>query len=143
MVSTKSGERMDLLNPEYTEADRELLESMRSRLNVAHEIFDARVALGLTQAELGKEAGTKQSRVSELEAMKGNVRFDTLDRIARVLGLMVTLTAREAPAKVESNYELAGYPDLWASVAQRATGTGSPEGQSRISGVMVMGTRNG
>jgi transcriptional regulator with XRE-family HTH domain len=83
-----------LLDPGYTEADRERLENLRSRLNIAHAVFDKRVELGLTQDELGRMAGTKQSRVSEIEGMEGNPRFDTLDRISRQLGLMVALVPR-------------------------------------------------
>jgi transcriptional regulator with XRE-family HTH domain len=85
---------MDLLRPRYTTQDLEILDQRRSLANVARAIIDARVELGLSQEELGQRAGTKQSRVSEIEAMKGNPRLDTLDRIARVLGKAVDLVDR-------------------------------------------------
>ncbi len=84
----------DLLSAEYTPEQKREIESLRSRINVARRILSARVAMGLTQGELGRQAGTKQSRVSDLELMNGNLRFDTLDRIARVLNLMITLVPR-------------------------------------------------
>ena len=82
------------LNPPLTERELELVEELRSRTNVANAIARARVELGWTQQQVGSAAGTKQSRISELEGLQGNVRFDTLDRIARVLGLMIDLVAR-------------------------------------------------
>lgn len=82
------------LSPPLTDREREVAEELRSRINVANVVATARVRLGLTQEELGRRAGTKQSRISELEGLQGNLRFDTLDRIARALGLMVTLVPR-------------------------------------------------
>ena len=91
------------LNPPLTQREREIVDELRSRTNVANAIASARIWLGLTQDELGKRAGTKQSRISELESLRGNVRFDTLDRIARKLNLMITLVPRvETVAKVET-----------------------------------------
>jgi len=83
--------RLDLLRTPYTGEEQARLESLRSRINVARAILDARLSAGLSQEEVGKAAGTKQSRVSEIEGMKGNPQLDTLDRIGRVLGLMVAL----------------------------------------------------
>ena len=86
----------DLLRPRFTAEELAVRERLRSRLNVAATILDARVKCGLTQEQLGEAAGTKQSRVSELESLKGNPRFDTLDRISKALGLMVSLVPRSA-----------------------------------------------
>lgn len=105
MKSTASAERkMDLLEPRYSSADLALLELMRSRLNVANALLDARLGLGLTQEQLANAAGTKQSRVSEIEAMKGNVRLDTLDRVSRAVGLMIELVPREAVQATAGSY---------------------------------------
>lgn len=93
-----SERNMDLL--EYTYRPTESAEEVRSRANVARALVDARASLGLSQAEVGERAGTKQSRVSEIESLRGNPRFDTLDRIARVLGLMVALVPRTAFVQV-------------------------------------------
>jgi transcriptional regulator with XRE-family HTH domain len=86
---------MDLLKPRYDSADLALLDEMRSRLAVANALLSARLGLGLSQAALAVKAGTKQSRVSEIEAMNGNPRFDTLDRISRAAGLTIALLPRE------------------------------------------------
>src|SRR3990167_10366880 len=81
----------DILDPHYTVEDLAYIDLMQSRINVARAILAARLDKGMTQDEVGRKAGTKQSRVSEIEGLRGNPRFDTLDRLARVLGLMVTL----------------------------------------------------
>lgn len=104
---------MDLFELRYpiTDEERALSEALRSRVGVARTLLDWRLKLGLTQEELGKRAGTKQSRVSEIEALKGNPRFDTLDRIATVLGLMITLIPRHPHA-------LSSAPEFRAEVHQ-------------------------
>lgn len=80
--------------PSYTQAEQDLIEDLRSRMNVSRGIIQRRAELGLTQKELGAQAKTKQSRVSEIESMKGNPRFSTLDNVTRVLGLMLTVVPR-------------------------------------------------
>lgn len=107
---------MGLLDPRYTIREQDQLDQMRSSLNVAQAILRERLALGLTQEELGKTAGTKQSRVSEIEAMKGNPRFDTLDRIAYALGLMIVLQARE-PVTTTDEFSVVGYSKDWATLS--------------------------
>jgi transcriptional regulator with XRE-family HTH domain len=106
-ADVKNGAPMDLLKPRYTPAQRALADKMRSRLNVARAILMARLDQGLSQEEVGKRAGTKQSRISELEASKGNVRFDTLDRVAGALDMMIDLVPRRAT--VEVIFEHGGY----------------------------------
>jgi transcriptional regulator with XRE-family HTH domain len=77
---------------------------MESALNVARAVMFERVAQGMTQAELGTAAGTKQSRISQVEAMKGNPRFDTLDRIAQALGLAVALVPKRPIITSETEF---------------------------------------
>jgi transcriptional regulator with XRE-family HTH domain len=84
------------LRPPLNEREQKIVDGLRSRTNVANRVASYRIRLGLTQQELGQRAGTKQSRVSELESLQGNLQFDTLDRIARVLGLEIDLVPRVA-----------------------------------------------
>ena len=77
-----------------TDAERRAFDRLRSRMNVGQLVVRARMMLGLTQDQVAQRAGTKQSRISELESLRGNVRFDTLDRIAEALGLEITLVPR-------------------------------------------------
>jgi len=77
-----------------SDAERAAFEALRSRMNVGRLIAHWRMKRGLTQDGLAQIAGTKQSRISELEGLRGNVRFDTLDKISRALGLEITLQPR-------------------------------------------------
>lgn len=92
---TTNGAIASFLDAPLSERERRVEEELRSRINVARLIGEYRVRCGLTQDELARRAGTKQSRVSEIENLRGNVRFDTLDRIAGALGLTVTLEPRD------------------------------------------------
>lgn len=99
--------------------EKEAVERLRSRMNVGRAIARWRMRRKLTQEEVARRAGTKQSRISELESLHGNVRFDTLDRITRALGLEITLQERSfhnAPWLTDE------CPTNWAS-AVGSTGT--------------------
>lgn len=85
----------DLMESPLTPAEEERAETLRSWHNVARGISEWRAARKLTQHELACRAGTKQSRISELESARGNVRFDTLNRVTLALGLEVTLHERQ------------------------------------------------
>lgn len=58
---------------------------------IGREIAGARAKLRLSQAETAKRAGTSIPRVSDVETARARVRVDTLARIARAVGLRVTL----------------------------------------------------
>ncbi len=82
------------INKSYSPAVQTAMTLLRSRTNVSRMIVEYRMKLGLSQVEVARRAGTKQSRVSELETLAGNVVFDTLDRVALALGLEITLQPR-------------------------------------------------
>lgn len=81
--------------------DRDRYLAILSFLNVSKRILAKRLDLGLSQEALGKAAGSKQSKVSEIELMKGNPRFETLDKIASVLGLCIDLVPRKAEGWID------------------------------------------
>ena len=97
-----------------TEASRRARESLRSRINVARALLLARLDRGWTQKELADRVGTRQSRISELESVNGNPRFETLDRSARALGLEVRLVDRVAAGVISGPFE----SDLSISVSR-------------------------
>ena len=95
---------------------RSAIERLRSRMNIGRLIVAARMRHGLTQAEIARRAGTKQGRVSELETLSGNATLETLDKIAMVLDLEVTLQERTQPmtlwtvhtGDVQKSYSVSG-----------------------------------
>lgn len=69
------------------------LERARLHADVAQIVYDARVAAGLTQAELAKLVGTSQSSIARIEdaAYEGH-SLKMLQRIARALNKRVEVS---------------------------------------------------
>ena len=67
------------------------LEASRFRAVIAHKIGVAREDAGLTQAELAEKLGMDQASVSRIESGARNMTLETLGKVAKVLGLKVTL----------------------------------------------------
>jgi len=99
-TNTALAEESDAPSLGYRPEDHERRRLLRSYLNVSMRILSKRMELGLSQGSLGRAAGSKQSKISEIELMKGNPRFDTLDRIALELGLAIDLVPRESAVAV-------------------------------------------
>jgi transcriptional regulator with XRE-family HTH domain len=118
---------MDLLEQFYRPT--EAAEEVRSRANIARALMDARLNLGLTQAKVGELAGTKQSRVSEIESFKGNPRLSTLDRIARAVGLMVTLVPR---LSMVGSSDLSTKAVIWHHFGARAYADAVPVAAAKV-----------
>jgi len=69
--------------PEFAEAERDL----GSRLVVAKNVMRLRIQRGYTQRCVADELGVTQPRIAEIEGARANLKLDTLDRLARVLGV--------------------------------------------------------
>jgi len=59
---------------------------------LARNVITRRKALGLSQGQLAAAAGIHQSDLSRIEHGRGNPTFDTLDALARALGVHVCLS---------------------------------------------------
>lgn len=81
----------ELARAPRTQAGKQASERLRTRVAIAKAIIGARLQRGWTQLQLADAAGTKQSRISELESIKGNPTLETVDRVASVLGLQLSL----------------------------------------------------
>ncbi len=83
---------------EYPSFDKYLAEQLKDpefkrqydeygrQLEIAYQILQLRKKKKMTQAELAKKIGTKQSNVARMEAGNQNFTIDILQRIASVLG---------------------------------------------------------
>lgn len=61
------------------------------RYEVISQLIEARAKKGLTQRELAKKVGTKQSAIARLEGGNVNPTLDFLGKIAEVLGHKLTI----------------------------------------------------
>lgn len=84
----KIGEDLDTLLAEAN-ANLETRKYLNSYSVIIGDIVYARrMQLNLSQEELGKQAETTKKRISMIEAAKGNVDQDILDRVFNVLKLI-------------------------------------------------------
>jgi len=70
-----------LRNPKF----RKYYNEYGKQLEIAYQILKLRKQKRLSQAELAKRIGTKQSNVARMEAGQQNFTTDTLQKIASVL----------------------------------------------------------
>lgn len=70
-----------LKDPEY----RRGYEEEKRKLFLGYEIFLARERAGMTQGELAKRIGTRQSNISRLETGNYNFTIEMLEKIAAAL----------------------------------------------------------
>ncbi len=77
--------------------DKEILrayDELGPEFNVAKAVIGKRIEKGMTQAELAKKIGTKQSAVSRIESGNYNPSVGLLEKIAKALDsrLIISIT---------------------------------------------------
>ena len=72
-------------------ATRREYDKLAPRYAIISELIAARLEKGMTQAQIAKKIGTKQSSIARLEAGNVNLSLDYLEKIAVALGRKITL----------------------------------------------------
>jgi HTH-type transcriptional regulator/antitoxin HipB len=76
------------------------LQAYREHFELAGELARRRKALGLTQLQLARRAGLRQSDVSRLESGSTNPTWSTLQAVLNVLGARLAIVdATEKPTR--------------------------------------------
>ena len=75
-------------DPEF----RKAREAGRPQYEFRRALIGARLAAGLTQAELAEAIGTKQSAIARLEGGESNPTLDMLVRLAKALSISFEIT---------------------------------------------------
>lgn len=73
------------------------------RIELITQLVNRRIELGLTQVELAKKAGLKQPAIARMESEVSIPRLDTLEKVAKALGLKLALIKDENAATVSSS----------------------------------------
>lgn len=81
--------RKELLSDPETKRE---YDKLAPKYALISEVISARIKANLTQKELAKRAGIKQSAIARLEGGNSNPTFDFLQKVAQVLGLSVHLS---------------------------------------------------
>lgn len=69
-------------------------DKLEARYALIDKVIGERIKRKLTQAQLAKKAGTKQSAIARLESGNVNPSLDFIDRIATALGLKLNIQLR-------------------------------------------------
>lgn len=84
----------ELRDPEFARR----YESAGRKFNLAQQLYDRRIALGLSQTELARRVGTTQQQISRLEQASYRGSVTTLERVAEALGATVEITLKPIEA---------------------------------------------
>ena len=68
------------------------VEKLAPRYAVISELISARIKRNMTQADVAKKIGTKQSSIARLESGNINPSLEFLQKVAQVVGLSVHLS---------------------------------------------------
>lgn len=74
------------------EATKREFDKLTPRYVVISELIRARIKYKMTQADIAKKVGTKQSAIARLESGNINPSLEFLQRVAQVMGLSVHLS---------------------------------------------------
>ena len=88
----------DLKNED--EESRRALQTAEDTAKLINKLSEERIRQGLTQEELAKKAGLKQSAVARLESVKSIPRLDTMLKLVDALGLELTLEKKTGTENV-------------------------------------------
>ena len=66
----------------------------KERINLGLEIYNTRIAMGISQQELAKITKTTQKMISNIESANVDVRFSTLNKIKKALNFKIDNWAR-------------------------------------------------
>lgn len=69
-------------------------ERLKPRYQLISQLIEARIKRGLTQEELARKLGTKQSAIARVESGEANTSVNFLERLAQALGSKLIIQIR-------------------------------------------------
>ena len=80
--------KKQLRNPEF----KKYYDEYGKQLEIAYQILKLRKEKKISQTQLAKKIGTKQSNIARMESGQQNFSIDILEKIARVFGRDLRVT---------------------------------------------------
>ncbi len=74
---------------------RQTYDDLSAEFKIAELIIQKRLEQGMTQAELAKKVGTKQSAISRLESGNSNPSISFLEKVAKALNLHLVVSLNQ------------------------------------------------
>ncbi|MFH1284484.1 MAG: helix-turn-helix transcriptional regulator [Candidatus Peregrinibacteria bacterium] len=71
---------------------RKAYDALAAEFVIAEAVIEKRLEKGMSQAELAKKIGTKQSAISRLESGNYNPSIKLLEKVAKALNLKLTIS---------------------------------------------------
>jgi predicted transcriptional regulator len=71
-------------------------DKLDAEFTLIHEMLHQRYDLGITQAQLAKKMGTKQSAIARFESGRSNPTLDFIKRLADALDLELKISVRKS-----------------------------------------------
>ena len=82
------GLEKDLQNPEF----KKEWDALELEFQIQAALMQARIDADMTQAELAKKSGVRQSNISRIESGAVIPRLDTLEKLAQAMGKKLKIT---------------------------------------------------
>ena len=97
--------------------EKETIELAKEISAIIETLVDARITQGLTQRQLAKKSGIKQSAIARIERVQVIPRLDTVLRIANCLGVTITADNASTESRIlySDNVYLFPSPNDWNS----------------------------
>lgn len=83
--------------------EKKTIEVAQELANVIDSIVSARISAGLTQRQLAKICGVKQSAIARMESLQAIPRLDTLIKVAKSLGVSIKIESEITKCVSDSN----------------------------------------
>ena len=87
-IDFQIGLEKDLQNPEF----KKEWDALELDFQIQAALMKARIDADMTQAELAKKSGVRQSNISRIEAGAVIPRLDTLEKLAQAMGKKLKIT---------------------------------------------------
>ena len=82
----------DFLNEQLQDPEvRAEYEALEPEFSIMQAMIDARKSSGMTQKQLSEKTGIAQADISKLESGSANPSLRTLQRLAAVMGMRITI----------------------------------------------------
>lgn len=98
-MTTKFNDFVREVEGQSTTEERRDLEAARARFKIGSRVLQERLAAGLTQRQLADASGIAQADISRIERGQSNPTTETLQALARPLGVTLELVPLVEPVE--------------------------------------------